>query len=222
VVDYQWYRALGATAVYWAKMTNLAMLRGGAFLAATTFGPATEADKAVARVRSVHRRVQGVSRDGRPYSAGDPHLLRWVHVAEVDSFLQSHQHYGAERLSDEDASGYVADMARIARGLGVPDPPTDLESLRLQLRAYRPELTSTPEARAAARFLFVPPLPLVARAPYAVLFGAAVSLLPWRARLSLGLPPVTPASDALVRPAATALVGVLRWALSADARPAGS
>ena len=116
------------------------------FLAATTFGPATEADKAVARVRSAHRRVQGLSRDGRPYSAGDPHLLRWVHVAEVDSFLQAHQHYGAERLSDEDASGYVADMARIARGLGVPDPPTDLESLRLQLRAYRPELTSTPEA----------------------------------------------------------------------------
>jgi uncharacterized membrane protein (UPF0182 family) len=34
-VDYQWYRALGADAVFWAKATNLALLRGTAFLAGT-------------------------------------------------------------------------------------------------------------------------------------------------------------------------------------------
>ncbi len=188
------------------------------FLAATTFGPAGEAERAVGRVRSVHRRVQGVTRDGLPYSAGDPHLLSWVHLAEVDSFVRAHRRFGGGGFDDEAANGYVEDMAMIARKLGVPDPPTDLASLRTQLRAYRPELRSTPEARAAARFLMLPPLPLVARAPYGILFGASVSLLPWWARLGLGLPPVTPVSDALVRPAATAVVDVLRWALSS--RPA--
>ena len=36
VVDFQWYQALGATGLFWAKATNLALLRGGAFVAGTT------------------------------------------------------------------------------------------------------------------------------------------------------------------------------------------
>ena len=38
----------------------------------------------------------GVAPDGRPYAASDPHLLAWVHVAEVDSFLRAYQRYGAD------------------------------------------------------------------------------------------------------------------------------
>jgi uncharacterized protein (DUF2236 family) len=60
------------------------------FLVATTFGPAQEAERAVARVRGLHRRVHGTAADGRSYAASDPHLLRWVHVAEVDSFLAAY------------------------------------------------------------------------------------------------------------------------------------
>lgn len=190
------------------------------FLAATTFGPADQAEAAVARVRSVHRRVRGLAPDGRTYSAGDPHLLAWVHVAEVDSFLASHQRFGKRRLSAEEADGYVADMARIAAALGVLDAPTTTRELRATLRAYRAELHSTRAARDAARFLLVPPLPLPARAPYAVLYAAGASLLPWWARAQLLLPPVTPVTDALVvRPAASALVGTLRWALEAPVPP---
>ncbi len=184
------------------------------FLAATTFGPADQAEAAVARVRSVHRRVRGVAPDGRAYSAGDPHLLAWVHLVEVESFLASHQHFGEHRLDPDEADAYVADMAKIASALGVPDPPTTTAELRAARRRYLEELRSTAPARDAAWFLFVPPLPLAARAPYAVLSAAAVSLLPWWARLGLLLPPATPVADALVvRPAATAVVGVLRWAL---------
>ena len=65
-------------------------------LAVTTFGPAVDAELVVARVRAVHERVKGTARDGRSYSAGDPHLLRWVHICEVDSFLAAHRVYGAE------------------------------------------------------------------------------------------------------------------------------
>src|SRR5215211_7947648 len=43
------------------------------FLAATTYGPTAEAERAVARVHAVHERVVGVAPDGRPYAANDPH-----------------------------------------------------------------------------------------------------------------------------------------------------
>ena len=75
--------------------------RTSTFLAVTTFGPAAEAQRAVDRVRGIHRRVSGVAPDGRPYAAGDPHLLEWVHIAEVDSFLLAHQLYGAQSTRPE-------------------------------------------------------------------------------------------------------------------------
>ncbi|HYS40081.1 MAG TPA: oxygenase MpaB family protein, partial [Pseudonocardiaceae bacterium] len=68
--------------------------RTAAFIAVTTFGTATDAEAAIERIRAVHDRVHGTSPDGRPYRANDPHLLAWVHVAEVDSFLRCYQRYG--------------------------------------------------------------------------------------------------------------------------------
>src|SRR5215467_13728687 len=56
------------------------------FLAITTFGRASDAGKAIARVRAIHRKITGTAPDGRPYAASDPHLLTWVHIAEADSF----------------------------------------------------------------------------------------------------------------------------------------
>src|ERR1700756_5503897 len=61
------------------------LARTSTFLAVTTYGPAADAQRAVDRIRGIHRRVHGIARDGRPYSAADPHLLEWVHIAEVDS-----------------------------------------------------------------------------------------------------------------------------------------
>src|SRR3954447_21300232 len=65
--------------------------RTSTFLAVTTFGPAQDAQRAVDKVRGIHRRVRGTAADGRSYDASDPHLLEWVHIAEVDSFLLAHQ-----------------------------------------------------------------------------------------------------------------------------------
>src|SRR6201988_2645191 len=61
--------------------------RTSAFLARTTFGSATQAGEACATVRKVHERVVGTAPDGRVYTANDPHLLAWVHLCGVDSFL---------------------------------------------------------------------------------------------------------------------------------------
>jgi uncharacterized protein (DUF2236 family) len=189
--------------------------RTSTFLAATTYGAEADAERAVQRVRRVHAHVTGTGPDGRPYRADDPHLLRWVHVAETDSFLRCHQRYGVQPLDAAGCDGYVADTARIAIALGVPDPPQTHAELNAALRCYRPELRAIPEALAAARFLVrKPPLPLAARGPYAVLAAAAIAELPDWARRELRLPGLPVAEPLLVPPAGRALVSVIRWAMS--------
>ncbi|WP_228717291.1 oxygenase MpaB family protein [Allosaccharopolyspora coralli] len=190
--------------------------RTSAFLAATTYGPDEIAQRAVDTVRRVHAHVQGTAADGRRYEASDPHLLRWVHVAEADSFLRAHQVYGARALTPDECDGYVEDMARIATALGAEDAPRSRAELDEQLAAYRPELRGTREAREAARFMLVqPPLPLLARGPYAVLGATAVSLLPRWARWPLRLPYLPVSEATAVRASGQLLVGGIRWAMTA-------
>ncbi len=189
--------------------------RTSTFLAATTYGTADDAQRAVDRVRRVHQHVTGTGPDGIPYRADDPHLLRWVHVAEADSFLRCHQRYGARPLDAAGCDGYVADAARIALALGVPDPPRTRQELAAALDAYRPELRAIPQAREAARFLVRnPPLPLLARGPYALLAATAVAELPAWARRELRLPRPHAAEAVLVPPAGRGVVGAIRWAMA--------
>jgi len=189
--------------------------RTSTFLAVTTFGPADDAQRAVDKVRGIHRRVHGVAADGRPYEASDPHLLEWVHVAEVDSFLRAHQLYGASPLDQQGRDDYVADTARVAAALGVLDPPRSEDELRQRISDYRPELAGTAAAREAAKFLLLtPPLPLLAKPPYAVLAATSVAMLPAWARLPLRLPYLPPLESTAVRVAGRTLVGGIRWALA--------
>jgi uncharacterized protein (DUF2236 family) len=184
------------------------------FLAVTTFGTAADAQKMVDVVRRVHESVVGTAPDGRPYAANDPHLLNWVHVAEIDSFLAAHQRYGAEPLDQPGRDAYVAQAARVAEALGVPEPPRSEAELRAALTAYRPELQGTPAARETARFLLVrPPLPVLARAPYGGLAASAVGLLPLWARRQLRLPYLPVTERVLVRATGTALTRTIRWAM---------
>jgi uncharacterized protein (DUF2236 family) len=190
--------------------------RTSTFLAATTFGTAQDAQQAVDHVRQVHKHVTGTDPDGVPYRADDPHLLLWVHVAEIDSFLRCHQRYGVRPLDEAGCDGYVADAARIAEALGVPDPPRTQAELDLVLDAYRPELRVTPQAREAARFLvWTPPLPLLARGPYALLAATAIAELPAWARRELRMPRPGIAESVLVPPVGHGVVGAIRWAMAA-------
>lgn len=194
--------------------------RTSTFLAVTTFGTAADARDAVDTVRAVHARVSGTTAEGAPYRASDPHLLAWVHAAEADSFLRAHQRYGARPLDGAGCDGYLADAARVAEALGVPDPPRDRTELAACLAAYRPELRTTPQARDAARFLLLnPPLPWAARGPYAVLAANAVALLPLWARRPLRLPYLPVIEETGVRLAGHGLTRTIRWAM-APGRPA--
>ncbi len=185
------------------------------FLAITTYGAVPDAEEAIARVKGVHERVRGTSPDGVKYRASDPHLLKWVHLAEVDSFLAAHQRYGLAPLDAEEKDLYVEDAALVARKLGVIDPPTTVAELRQMVDEYRPELRGTTEARQAARFMLVhPPVPLAARPAYAVLTAAAVGLLPWWTRWPLRLPYLPLAEQTVVRAAGEGLTRTIRWALT--------
>ncbi|MEU2393481.1 oxygenase MpaB family protein [Streptomyces sp. NPDC007369] len=188
--------------------------RTSTFLAFTTYGTAEDAQRAVDRVRAVHESIRGRTADGEPYRAADPHLLEWVHIAEVDSFLRAYQRYGARRLEADECDAYVAAAARVGQALGVVRPPRTAAELAKRIDAYRPELRGTEQARAAARFiLFRPPLPWPARLPYAMLAAAAVALLPPWAREPLGLPLLPRTERWCVRPAGAAVTGTIRWAL---------
>ena len=187
------------------------------YLAATTFGTIEQAEQAIAIVHRVHQRVTGTASNGQPYSANDPHLLRWVHLAEIDSFMIAHQRHGAVRLSAAQYDQYVAQASVVAEKLGAVGSPQSVAELKAQLAAFRPELRGTSEARAAARYLLTqPPLPLAARAPYGVLAASAVALLPSWARLPLRLPYLPVTERVLVRQAGSAITDVIRWATTPE------
>ena len=191
------------------------LARTSRFLAVTTFGTAQDAQQAVDIVRAIHDRVTGTMPDGTPYAASDPHLLEWIHVAEIDSFLRAHQAYGARPLDQAGRDEYVAQTAEVARRLGVLDPPTTEAELHERLEAFRPELRPTAHARDAVAFLlWRPPLPLPARPAYGVLVAAAIGLMPRWTRRPLRLPS-TPATDAtVVRALGLAATRAIRWALA--------
>lgn len=194
--------------------------RTSTFLAVTTFGAADDAEQAVRAVRRIHGRVVGQLPDGTPYAASDPHLLRWVQVAEADSFLAAHQVYGKNPLDQAGRDEYVAQSAEVARRLGAVDVPTTEAELAEALAAYRPELSGTPEAREAVRYVLLkPPLPLPARPPYGVLAAAAVGLMPPWTRAPLRLPYLPVSERTVVRVLGGAATGTIRWAMS---EPQGS
>jgi uncharacterized protein (DUF2236 family) len=185
------------------------------FLATTTFGTVEHAQRAIDQVREVHLRVRGKAEDGRPYAASDPHLLDWVHLAEVDSFLRSYQLFGPRPLAPEEADEYVRQTGVVAAALGAATPPVTVRELDERLAAFRPELRSTEACRDAARFLLLdPPLPLAARPGYGLLAAGAVASLPGWARRELRLPPPFVAWDWPGLRLGAVGAGVVRWALS--------
>jgi len=194
--------------------------RTSTFLATTTFGTAQDAEAIIEAIRAIHERVRGRAPDGRPYAASDPQLLRWVHVAEADSFLKTYQRYGPTALSTAEADLYVAQSCVVARRLGVIDPPTTVAALNAAIQSYRPELEGTAAARDAARFLLLhPPLPWIARPGYGALAGAGVALLPSWARELLALPYLPLADASIALPLGGAATRLIRWALQQPHEP---
>ena len=219
-------RALMYQALHPAAMTAVAehsgfrgdmwgrLARTSTFLAVTTYGTAEDAQAAVDAVRRIHDRISGTLADGTPYRASDPHLLKWIHVAELDSFLLAYDTYGAATLTPAERDEYVAQSAFVAEKLGVIDPPRTEAELRAALAAYRPELRGSKHARDAIHFLIrKPDLPIAARPGYLVLVAAAVGLMPLWSRPQLLLPWLPVTERTVVRVLGRVATGTIRWAM---------
>lgn len=190
------------------------LLRTANFISATTYGSTTTAHEAIERVRFVHRFVHGIADDGQPYDAQDPHLLLWVHCAEISMFLAAHRRFGKHRLGDSDADAYVAEMVRPARDLGVTDPPSTLAGLHAALEGFRPELRLSADAVAARDFIIRGVMTSRAqRLSYRLIVMSATSLLPPEARELLGVRARPVLERLMVRPATLALSRLVQFAV---------
>ena len=190
--------------------------RTAGFVAATTFGTVAQAEAAIAQVRRVHRRVKGIAPDGRPYSADDPDLVTFIHVAEVSSFLASSQRYGPRPLTPEQCDRYYEEVAPVALALGATWAPSRSDEVQSYLLRVRPELYAGPQAKEARDWL----LRGVARRPseravYSLVLAAAIGVLPGWARGELGLSLAGPldlfVDTAAVTPLTRGLSAALRW-----------
>ena len=191
------------------------LARTSTFLATTTFGTAEDAQATVDAIRRIHDSISGTMPDGSTYRASDPHLLRWVHVAEVDSFLTAHQTYGLQPLDQAGRDEYVRQAGTVAERLGAEDVPQSEAELREALASYRPELRGTDHAREAIRFLLLhPELPIAARPPYLVIASAAIGLMPVWTRLELRLPWLPVTERTTVRALGHLATGTIRWAMT--------
>lgn len=151
------------------------------WLTVTTFGSFEAIHQEASRVNRLHERVVG----DKPlsYQAADPHLLLWVHVAFADSFLSAHELY-CEAEIPGGADNYISQWSRSVEPLGLSQAPQNRAELEQVLVDFEPELRFTGDTAAVVRFIRRPPLPLLARPVYALLFRAAlVSLRPEHLKL---------------------------------------
>jgi uncharacterized protein (DUF2236 family) len=130
-----------------------------AYLATVTFGDRGSAERVAARVRRIHEHVRGVDTvTGRPYAAGDPALLLWVHATFVESGIVAAGLFGTP-LAAQDADRFVAERVTEAELVGVPRDlvPASTAELDAYIASVRPELRRTPAARESMDYLLNPP-----------------------------------------------------------------
>jgi uncharacterized protein (DUF2236 family) len=183
------------------------LFRTADYVGTTTYGTTSQAERAGAKVRGIHRRLSGIEPEsGRTYRVSDPHLLRWVHCVEVESFLTTAVRCGL-RVSRADQDRYYAEqtVGSALVGLDPTTVPSSVEEMASYFASMRPELRVTAEARRTAKFILWPPMPAKvakgtpARAAWVGLATAAFTMMPrWARRLYRmpGLPTTDAAATA--------------------------
>jgi uncharacterized protein (DUF2236 family) len=192
------------------------------------YGSTAEVERVAGRIRRLHARMTATDpRTGEVFRIDEPELLRWVHVAEVESFLSTARRAGL-KLTDAEVDDYYTEQLKAAELVGL-DPAT-VPATGAEVAAYyermRPELGITREAAETALFLTVPPVPGSwggralrlglnlgpPRWAYFGVAGTALALLPpWARKMygGLGLPTTDLSADLSVRGMRLLLMGVL-------------
>jgi uncharacterized protein (DUF2236 family) len=143
--------------------------RTGDYVATITFAPRAEAEALSARVRAVHTKL----------GLDDPHLLLWVHMAMVDAFLDVAIRSGM-KLTPTEQDQYVAEMVEFAHQVGIAreQVPNSVASMKKYFEEILPELSASDDAKRAALFLTIPPMPTLVRfaTPAAPAWASVVAL----------------------------------------------
>jgi len=185
--------------------------RTARFIAVTTFGHRDDAQAAIDRVNRIHGAVGGTLPDGSPYSASDPRVLAWVHVAEATSFLAAYLRHVRPDMPGAEQDEYYRQFAVIALALGADPVPTNRAEAEAIFRELRGDLSASPAAREVADLVLGQRPKGAPPAVQALLGAEAVALLPPFARSMLGLE--RPGLAAIPARAATWGMGkTLRWA----------
>jgi uncharacterized protein (DUF2236 family) len=183
----------------WGRLT-----RTSAYVGTVVWGTTDEVYKIASRVRRLHSRMTAVDpRTGERFPLDEPELLRWVHVAEVESFLTTATRAGM-RLTAEEIDRYYTEQLLAAELMGL-DPAT-VPATAAEVAAYyddmQPHLSLTRDSVETALFLTVPPVPEnwgsralrlgltlgpTRWAYFGVAVTAAAMLPPWARRLYGGL-----------------------------------
>lgn len=155
-------------------------LRTGHFVYTTTFAPGSEAERACALVRHIHKRVAGVAPDGRSYAASDPDLVDWIHCALLVCIARVWLLYG-DRPDPSLLDSYVAEQVRVPLELGDPSPPRSWSELVDHLNEHRRVLAVNEQTRWIGSWLASPELPgtmRVALPAYRVLHALSLAAAP--------------------------------------------
>lgn len=187
--------------------------RTARFIAVTTYGHRDDAARTIAAVNAIHRRVTGTLPDGRPYSATEPSVLAWVHLAEATSFLEAYLVYGDPAMPAKAQDRYFEQAAVVAEMLGAAPIPCSRAEAADLMAQMRGELRGSAAACEVASFV-LEGAPKQRPNPVARTLGtAAVDLLPPFARTMLGLRrPGLTVLPALV--GTGAMAGAVRWAFA--------
>lgn len=197
----------------WRRLEHTAV-----FVTTAVYGTTAQAQAAGRRVRGIHARMRAVDPDtGTTFRLDEPELLRWIHVAEVESFLTVARRAGLA-LTDDEADRYLSEQRRAAELVGL-DPetvPGSTAEVAEYYRSMRPVLRLTRDSAETALFLSHPPLPFKlgwtpVRLAYSGIAALAISLLPPWARQRYGLPglPTTDLSAGLSARALRASLNLL-------------
>jgi uncharacterized protein (DUF2236 family) len=178
----------------WARMG-----RTVEFVRIRTYGTADEVERAGRRVRKLHSKLDGLDlRTGEIFPVDSPENLLWVHMGEVDSYLDVARRSGIS-LGRADADRFVDEQRRAAAvvGLDPEEVPASVAEMKAYYNDMRTRIWACRDAREGLRRLFNPDVPrtmLPLRFAAPGVAALAVATLPRWARRMYGLPGL-PTSD---------------------------
>jgi uncharacterized protein (DUF2236 family) len=179
------------------------LARTAKVLSTIGFGSRRDADRMCARVRAMHRRVNGALASpvgsypaGTRYRADDPELLMWVLFTLVDSATVVYDKY-VRGLGRDERAALWEDYRVVGRLFGLRD--ADMPATLADLDDYRRSMlegdrlhVSDWARRRAREIVLEPPVPWQARPVLETVNFITIGLLPDRIRAGYGFSPLPP------------------------------